>query len=333
MKLIIPMAGRGTRVRPHSHVTPKPLLPVRGKSMVERIIDTFSNVLPRRLDEGVFVLGPDFGDAVNEQLTAICQRYDMRPTFVVQETPLGTAHAVAAAHDRLEGEGIVAFADALFDMTPDVTFDDADVIAWTKEVDDPSRFGVVVQEGGRVVRLVEKPSEYVSNQALVGIYYLKDLARLNDAINQILDNDLRGAGGEYQLTDALDLILRGGAVFKTATVHEWLDCGTIDALLDSLRSILAREQTDRRAGNVTNTTVIEPVYIGPGVEVNHSVIGPNVAIEKGARIENAVVRDSIVFARAHVKDIVLTHSIIGTHSTVQGSSTRLNIGDHSTTYL
>ena len=330
MKLVIPMAGRGTRVRPHSHVTPKPLLPVKGKSMVERIVDTFMAVLPVGLDEGVFVLGPDFGEEIREQLREICDRHDMTAHFPVQEQALGTAHAVGAAREHLEGEGIVVFADTVFDMEPGVDLEEADVVAWVKHVEDPSRFGVAVREGDRVVRLIEKPEEPVSKEALIGIYYVKDLARLHGEIDTLIEKDQRGKGGEYQLTDAFDGMLQDGAVFKTAAVTEWLDCGTIPALMHTTRHILTKENDDLHHGNVTGSIVHDPVYIGPGAVVTDSIVGPNVSIEAGAEVQGSIVRESIIFAEAQVHNAMLTDSLVGQHAEVWGTPHPLNVGDHST---
>ncbi|MFB6273343.1 MAG: sugar phosphate nucleotidyltransferase, partial [Salinibacter sp.] len=191
MKLIVPMAGRGTRVRPHSHVTPKPLLKVRGRSIVER-----------------------------------CDERGITPHFPVQEEALGTAHAVGCAEGHLHGEGVVVFADTLFDLEREVTLGDADVVAFVREVDDPRRFGIAVRDGERVTELVEKPDDPVSNEALVGIYYIRELAKIEEGIDYLIENDLKGAGGEYQLTDALDYRLQQGDLFTTANVDAWMDCGT-----------------------------------------------------------------------------------------------------------
>lgn len=329
MKLIIPMAGRGTRVRPHSHVTPKPLLSVRGKSMVERIIETFIRVLPQGLDEGIFVLGPDFGADIRQQLTDICERHDMQAHFAVQDQPLGTAHAVAAATNHLTGEGIVVFADTVFDMDPGVDLEGVDVIAWVKHVEDPSRFGVAVREGDRVVELVEKPQELISNEALIGIYYVRDLSQLADAIGYLSDNDIRGAGGEFQLTDAFDRMLKADAVFKTATVNEWLDCGTIPALVETTRHLLEKEQDEASPSNLENSIIRKPVYIGPGAQIKNAIVGPYVSVEAGARIENAILQRTIVFANAHVEGVMLDDALVGANAEVRGQPRSINVGDHS----
>lgn len=329
MKLIIPMAGRGTRVRPHSHVTPKPLLNVCGKSMVERIVDMFMEVLPRPLDEGVFVLGPDFGPEVREALTRICKRHDMKAHFAIQEVAKGTAHAVSCAGDHLDGEGIVVFADTLFYMDPGVELSGADVVTWVKHVDDPSRFGVAVREGDRIVALVEKPQELISTEALIGIYYVRNLAKLRTAIDYLFEAGLTGVGGEYQLTDAFDRMLKEDAVFKTATVTAWLDCGTIKALYETTMEILSRERLPVPDASVKESVVIEPVFIAEGAIVERSVVGPNVSIEQGAVIKESVVRESIIFSDARVDNAHLEGSLIGSSATVSGSPTSINIGDHS----
>jgi len=329
MKLIIPMAGRGTRVRPHSHVTPKPLLSVKGRSIVERIVDTFNRVLSRPIDAGVFVLGPDFGDEVRDQLRGICDRNAMEAHFTTQETAEGTAHAVHCAGEHLAGEGLIVFADTLFDMEPGVAIEDNDVVIWVKHVEDPSRFGVAVRDGDKVVRLVEKPDEPISNEAIIGIYYVNDLSRLQGAIQDLLDADIRGKGGEYQLTDAMDALLQDGATVGTAAVTEWLDCGTIPALLDTTGHILNKESNSLKEGAIKNCVIHEPVYVGPGAHVEGCVLGPRVSVEAGATIHNSVIQNSIVFSEAAIEGAVLKDSLVGQHATVRPSPMIANIGDHS----
>jgi glucose-1-phosphate thymidylyltransferase len=331
MKLIIPMAGRGTRLRPHTHVTPKPLVSVRGTSMVERIMDTFADVLPRGLDEAVFILGPDFGQEVRDSLTEISERHGMTASFGVQETALGTAHAVAQAGDHLDGECVIVFADTLFYMDEKPDLDASDAVIWVKHVDDPRRFGVVVKdENEHITDFVEKPSEPISNEAIIGIYYVKDGASLKREIQYLVDHDVTGHGGEYQLTDALDRMLKAGAVFKTASVSEWLDCGTIPALKETTKVILDKEETEEKEGTVENSILIEPVYVGPNARVVDSVVGPYVAVHGGAEVQGSVLKNTIVFADARIADSSLDDSIIGQHATVRQVSSPLNIGDHAT---
>ena len=328
MRLIVPMAGKGTRLRPHTHVTPKPLLPVVGSSMVERIIDTLAEVLPRPIKEAVFVLG-DFPQEVQEQLREICARHRIEAHFVRQEQALGTAHAVYCAKDYLSGEGLIVFADTLFEMEGTVDLEGADGIVWVKWVEDPSRFGVVVREGDRIVAFVEKPSEPISHEAIIGIYYLRQLEALRREIEYLLEHNITGHGNEYQLTDAMDRLLQAGLIFKTASVQEWLDCGTIPALMETTKYYLKKEGLKKSLGDAHQSVIIPPVYLGPGAEVVRSVVGPYVSVEAGARIEGAVVRDSILFSHAQVGQIVLADSLVGQHARVTRTPEVLNVGDHS----
>ena len=333
MKLIVPMAGRGTRLRPHTHVTPKPLLPVAGRSMVERIVETFAGVLARadrHLEEAVFVLGPDFGDPVREQLSGICARHGLAPHFAVQAQALGTAHAVAQAGEHLDGECVIVFADTLFymDDTPNL---DADAVIWVKHVDDPSRFGVVVKDSdSRITDFVEKPSEPISNEAIIGIYYVRDAGVLNSEIDYLIQHDVTGVGGEYQLTDALDRMLKAGQRFETAAVTEWLDCGTIPAIKETSKVILDKEAGAEKQGTVKNTTFVEPVFVGPDVTVEDSVVGPYVALHGGATVKKSFVKNTIVFGGAQVEEASLDESMVGHDAHVRRFAGTLNIGDHAT---
>lgn len=329
MKLIVPMAGRGTRLRPHTHVTPKPLLPVVGRTMVERIVETFARAIGD-FEEAVFVLGPDFGDDVRRQLTSICERYGMDASFAVQERAEGTAHAVAQAGDKLEGECVLVFADTLFtmDAAPDL---DADAVVWVMEVEDPSRFGVVVKDDAdRIARFVEKPDTPISNEAIVGIYYVKEAGRLRAEIEGLMADDVRGKGDEYQLTDALDRMLQDGATFKTARVSEWLDCGTIPAIKSTTEIVLDHDGEARTEGTVENSRIIEPVFIGEGAVVRDSVVGPYAAVHGGATISESAVRHTIVFGDARIEGSALDGSLVGHHADVRGFAGTLNIGDHAT---
>ncbi|MGB3544543.1 sugar nucleotidyltransferase [Rubrivirga sp.] len=329
MKLIVPMAGRGTRLRPHTHVTPKPLLPVVGRTMVERIVETFAEAIGD-FDEAVFVLGPDFGDEVRDQLTEICSRFDIEASFGVQSTALGTAHAIAQAGDKLQGECVLVFADTLFtmDAAPDL---DADAVVWVKTVEDPSRFGVAVKDdAGRITDFVEKPDTPISNEAIVGIYYVKEGERLGREIQYLMDNEVTGKGDEYQLTDALDRMLKDGATFKTASVNEWLDCGTIPAIKETTHIVLDHDGEARNEGTLENSQVIEPVFIGPGAVIKDSVVGPYAAIHGGATVTESAVRNTIVFGDARVEGAALDGSMVGHHADVRGFAGTLNIGDHAT---
>ena len=331
MKLIVPMAGRGTRLRPHTHVTPKPLLPVAGTPMVERIIETFVHAFATPFDEAVFILGPDFGPEVRDGLTAICARHGIAASFGVQSDARGTAHAVAQAGDALAGEVVIVFADTLFTMDPVADFG-SDAVVWVMTVDDPSRFGVVVKDGERITDFVEKPDTPISNEAIVGIYYVRDGAVLGREIQYLLDHNVTGKGDEYQITDAFDRMLKAGQTFTTASVTEWLDCGTIPALMETSGVVLGQDGQNAKHGTVeAGATIVEPVFMGEGAVVRGaSTVGPNVSLEAGAVVENSTLRDSIVFAKGTVRDSTLDNSLVGHSASVQGFSGTLNIGDHAT---
>ncbi len=323
------MAGRGKRLRPQSSVTPKPLLSVRGRSMVERIVAGFTGTLPRPVTECVFILGPSFSREAEPLLTDICARHSILPHFAVQHEALGTAHAVAVAEDHLNGEGIVAYADTVFDMGEPANLADCDVMVWVKHVEDPSRFGVAVREDERVVAFVEKSQELISHEALIGIYYVRDLSVLRSCIQHLFDHNIRGKGGEYYLTDAFDLMLRNGSAVRTTSVRHWLDCGTLDAFMDTTRHLMRTEVTAHPHGALDRSVVIEPVYIGPGARVTDSVVGPYACIEQDAQVTRAVVRDSILFEGAHVSGVVLQSSFVGAHATVAPPSATVNVGDYA----
>lgn len=327
MKLIIPMAGRGTRVRPHSHTTPKPLLPVAGTMIIERIVETFAKTLDRTITEIVYILGPDFGRQIQATLTEMSERHQAKATFRVQERALGTAHAVSCAAEDLEGEVIIVFADTLFDSRKKVSVEDADSVIWLKEVDDPSRFGVAVHEGDTITGFVEKPSEPISNLAIIGVYYFKEGKQLMKEIQYLLDHDITGHGREYQLTDALDRLLKDGKVFKKATVDEWLDCGTLPAWLNTSAVILEKE--NHNYPEFENTTIYPPVYIGENVKISDSEIGPNASVESGCTITGSKISDSIIQGSARISHCQLQKSTIGSEAEAEGVKGVVHIGDHS----
>lgn len=322
------MAGKGTRLRPHSHTTPKPLLPVAGTTIIERIVETFSRTVNRQIDEIAFILG-DFGSQVEADLTEMSRRHGAKASFYKQDVAHGTAHAVFCAEEKLEGEIIIVFADTLFDTHSGVNVDDADAVIWLKEVEDPSRFGVAVQQDGRITGFVEKPSEFISNLAIIGVYYFRDGAALREKIRFQLDNNLRGHGNEFQLTDAIDALLKEGNVFRSATVDEWLDCGTIDAWLDTSAAICQKENKSVDTSNFPNTTVVEPVYIGPGASIQNSTIGPNATIGSGVKISGSAIRNSIILDNAIVLDSELDRATIGFQAKVKNLRGAAHIGDDS----
>ncbi len=314
-------------MRPHSHTTPKPLLPVAGTMIVERIVETFARTLDRDIDEIMYILGPDFSRDIRDKLTKMSERHNAKASFGVQEVARGTAHAVACAGEALNGEVIIVFADTIFDTQQTVSVEDADSVIWLKEVEDPSRFGVAVQKDGRITDFVEKPTEPISNLAIIGVYYFKRGEDLMKEIQYLLDNHVVGHGDEYQLTDALDRLLKDDKVFKKATVDEWLDCGTLPAWLDTVGEILEKE--NHSYGEYENTTIHPPVYFGDDVEISGSEIGPNVSIEAGTVIKDSKVKNSIIQSNATLNGCDLDGSTIGNHAEAHNAKGEIHIGDHS----
>ncbi len=328
MRLIIPMAGRGTRVRPHSHTTPKPLLPVAGTMIVERIVQTFGKTLNRDIDEICFVLG-DFGDEVKKSLAEMSERQGAKARFFKQDIAKGTAHAVYCAAEALEDEVIIVFADTLFDTQTKVSVDDADSVIWLKEVEDPSRFGVAVMDGDRIKNFVEKPKEPISNLAIIGVYYFQDGANLKREIEYLLENNIVGHGDEYQLTDALDRMLQDGKTFKSATVDEWLDCGTLPAWLETSGEIVAKEHPTFDESRYPGCTINKPVFIADGVVVTDSEIGPNVSIESGCTISGSKIKNTIIQHDSSITNSDLSDSTIGNNVVLEGAKGSYHVGDHS----
>ena len=329
MKLIIPMAGRGTRVRPHSHTVPKPLLPVAGKMIVERIVETFARTLDREINEIVFILGPDFGQEIKDALKAMSGRQGAKATFRVQETAEGTAHAVYCAGEDLSGECIIVFADTIFDMEESVSIEDADSVIWLKEVEDPSRFGVAVEEGEKITDFVEKPDEPISNLAIIGVYYFKEAEQLKKEIEYLLEHNIRGKGNEFQLTDALDRMLKDGKLFRKATVDQWLDCGTLPAWLETSGIIVEKEYEDVDESQYKETKIIPPVYIGDDVELENCIIGPKASIASGSTLKKCTIKNTLIQEKAYLENCNIEGSTVGRYVELKDVDQEVHLGDHS----
>ncbi|MFO8030630.1 MAG: sugar phosphate nucleotidyltransferase [Cyclonatronaceae bacterium] len=329
MKLIIPMAGQGTRLRPHSVSTPKPLLPVAGPMLIERIVYTFVTSLDRKITEIAFVLG-DFGKNVEHQLAEMTRRFGAKPSFYRQEQALGTAHAVNCAAPSLKGEVVVAFADTLFRISGPVNLDEADSVIWLKRVSDPTRFGVAVIENDRITRFVEKPDEPVSDMAIIGVYYFRDGERLQEELQYLMDHDIRGHKNEFDLTDAIDRLLQKKAVFRAADVEQWLDFGTISAWLSSTASVLDRQEPQSFDKNrFPGTQIVPPCHIGTNVQISNSTIGPYACIGEGCTISGSKIRHSIIRDRSLIEDSTLQNSTIGPECTIRSCQQEMHVGEYS----
>jgi len=326
------MAGRGTRLRPHTLTVPKPLLPIAGKPIVQRLAEDIVALYDGKVEEIAFIIG-DFGAEVEKQLLEVAGKLGARGKIYHQDQALGTAHAIWMAQESLDGEVIVAFADTLF--RANFTLDkETDGAIWVKSVEDPRQFGVVtLNDNGIIHALVEKPSEFVSDLAIIGIYYIRDGAWLREEIRHIIDHDLKEKG-EYQLTNALENMKSKGARFLPGKVDEWMDCGNKAAMIDTTRKVLDFESAKGLkliASNAEfrNCSIVPPVFIGEGVRAENSIIGPYAAIGAGSVIQNSIVRHSIVGDHAKVSGCNLQESMSGNHSEVEQKPLSLDIGDYS----
>jgi glucose-1-phosphate thymidylyltransferase len=332
MKIIIPMAGRGSRLRPHTLTVPKPLLPIAGKPIVQRLVEDIVALYDGAVEEIAFIVG-DFGHEVEQQLLRIAQELGAKGSVWRQDQPLGTAHAIWMAKEALDGEVIIAFADTLFRANFKLD-DDCDGAIWVKSVEDPSQFGVVTLNGeGFIQELVEKPATFVSDLAIIGIYYIRDGQALREEIRHIIDHDLREKG-EYQLTNALENMKRKGARFLPGKVDDWMDCGNVAAVIDTTRKILDYDTADGKPliapdVELINCQVIPPVYLGSGVKAENCIIGPHVAIGSNTKAKNSVIQMSVIGASSNVRNAVLQHSMIGNHTWVDLTPQHLDIGDYT----
>lgn len=335
MKIIVPMAGMGKRMRPHTLTVPKPLIPIAGKPIVHRLVEDIAKVCGAPVDEVAFIIGPTFGAAVEKQLVAIAESVGARGTISYQEEPLGTAHAILCAQHALDGPVVVAFADTLFkaDFTLDTS---ADGTIWVQRVEDPRPFGVVKLDAeGRITDFVEKPEHFVSDLAIIGIYYFKDGAYLRRELQYLLDNDIKDKG-EYQLTNALENMKNQGTSFIPGRISEWLDCGNKDATVFTNQRYLTYLQERDAAGLrhssavVENAVIIEPVYLGPGAVVRNAVVGPYVSVGEKSVVENAVVSNSIVQTNTKISGANIANSMLGSFVQYAGRPVDLSLGDYNT---
>jgi len=333
MKIIVPMAGMGKRMRPHTHTTAKPLLPIAGKPIVQRLVEDLAAVAGEPVEEVAFVVNPAFGVKVENELLEIAKRVGAKGTIHYQEVALGTAHAILCAESALSGRVIVAFADTLF--RAQLKLDkDCDGVIWVNKVDDPKPFGVVkLDANGIITEFVEKPQTFVSDLAIIGIYYFADGEYLRKEMQFLIDNDIKDKG-EYQLTNAMENMKQKGARFKAGSVDVWMDCGNKNAMVDTNTKVLGflKGAKDLISGSVKkeNSVVIEPCFIGADVTITNSIVGPNVSIEEGAVITGSVVKNSILRGHTRVQDCVMDNSMIGERASVKGTALDVSISDDST---
>ncbi|MFT5183500.1 MAG: glucose-1-phosphate thymidylyltransferase [Flavobacteriales bacterium] len=330
MRIIVPMAGMGKRMRPHTLTTPKPLLPIAGKPIVRRLVEDIAQISGEPIEEVAFIIG-DFGSEIEKDLIEIAESLGAKGTIYHQEEALGTAHAILCAGDSLDGQVIVAFADTLFKA--DFKLDDSkDGILWVQRIPNPEQFGVVVVDEKFVITdFVEKPTTFVSDLAMIGIYYFRDGANLKKELQYLIDNKVI-KDGEYQLPDALRNMTKKGLRFSPGAVLDWMDCGNKNATVETNKRILEYNKDKdwvSKSVKQSNTIIIPPCYIGEGCVISNSVIGPHVSVGSGTVIENSVISNSIIQQNAVVHNANFTNSMVGNFVSYTAKAQDVSLGDYS----
>lgn len=335
MKIIVPMAGIGSRLRPHTLTVPKPLTVIAGKPIVQRLVEDIASVIDEKIEEIAFVIGPTekgFPTDTEEKLLKIAKKLGAKGSVYIQKQAMGTAHAIYCAKESLSGPCVVAYADTLFkaDFKLDVNADGA---IWVKQVENPSAFGVVKLQGGYITDFIEKPKDFVSDLAIIGIYYFKSGEKLLEEIQYLIDNDLK-ENNEYQLTNVLESLKKQGAKFKPGKVNAWMDCGKKDPTVDTNKQVLGFEQ---KAGNnlvasdvvLENSEIIQPCFIGKNVVLKNSKIGPYVSLGENSVVENATIQNSLIQSNVSIKNADLNNAMIGNYAKYNGNFTSVSIGDYT----
>ncbi|MGQ9863269.1 MAG: sugar phosphate nucleotidyltransferase [Bacteroidia bacterium] len=326
MRIIIPMAGEGKRLRPHTFTLPKPLFPVLEKPVLQWLLEEVQRLLQGKITTLAYVvrnLNPDY----QVLLSRLGEQMGVPVEFFEQSEPLGTAHAIYQARQHLEGEVVILFADTIFRSQARVS-PNADGAIWVREVDNPRAYGVVqLSSQGWVVDLVEKPEKPISRQAIIGVYYLRQGQRLVPAIEHLFAHDIRSKG-EYQLTDALKKLVGEGMRLEALPTELWLDCGSRRLILEAQKHLLKDSFVDPGA-QVAESVLRAPYYIGEGAIVRHSVVGPYAVVEKHAQVEESVVSHSLIRSHATVKSAHLREALIGAHSYYEGKKHEVDLGDYS----
>ncbi len=326
------MAGRGSRLRPHTLTLPKPLVPVGGKPIVYRLVEDIAAVCADKIDEIAFVIG-DFGDQVEKELLQVAEKLGAKGSIYYQKEPLGTAHAVLCASEKLVGPVVVAFADTLFRADFKISPSDEGIL-WVKQIEDPSSFGVVkLNAASEIVDFIEKPKEFVSDLAMIGVYYFKDGARLKKELDYLIDNKVMKSG-EYQLPDALRRMTLSGCVFKPGEVTEWLDCGNKEVTVHTNKRVLDFDFEKNiplvhASAKITNSHIIPPCFIGENASIENSIIGPHVSLGANTKINSSILKNSNIQENTSITNAVIFNSMIGSQVIYNGKANDLSLGDFS----
>ncbi len=332
MNIIIPMAGMGKRMRPHTLTTAKPLIPIAGKPIVQRLVEDIAATANEPINEIAYIINPLFGKETETLLVNIANQLGAKGKICYQEEALGTAHAILCAADSLDGNVFIAFADTLIkaEFKIDTT---KDAIIWTQKVEDPSQFGVVqLADDGHITAFVEKPDTFVSDLAIIGIYYFKDGANLRAEMQYLIDNDIKEKG-EYQLTNAMENMRLKGKKFYSDQVEEWLDCGNKDATVYTNQRILEikknKEQLVSNKAVLNNSIIVPPCFIADDVVIENSIIGPHVSLEKGVVVKDSIITNSIVREQSQINKANFSNSLIGKSVSLSNQIQDYSLGDFS----
>ncbi|MFK5889686.1 MAG: sugar phosphate nucleotidyltransferase [Flavobacteriaceae bacterium] len=332
MKIIVPMAGIGSRLRPHTLTIPKPLTKIAGKPIVQRLVEDIAGVVKQNIEEIVFITGPSFPKDTEANLLKIAKTLNAKGSVKIQHEALGTAHAIYCAEKSLNGSCVVAFADTLFKANFSLDAQ-ADGAIWVKQVVDPSAFGVVKLEDGIITDFVEKPKNFVSDLAIIGIYYFKEAALLRDEIKYLLDNNLK-EHGEFQLTNALEALKQKGLKFVPGEVNAWMDCGNKPVTLETNSRVLQftfEEGQNLVSSDVKldNSKIIPPCFIGKNVTLTNSTVGPNVSLGDNSRVTDSAIVESLIQENVDIKNAQLKKAMIGNHVIYDGHFKEVSLGDYS----
>ena len=330
MKIIVPMAGRGSRLRPHTLITPKPLVCVAGKPIVQHLVEEIVSVCNEKVEEIAFIIG-DFGKEVEESLCNIARKLGAKPKIYYQKEPLGTAHAILCAKNSLKGNCVIAFADTLFKAKFQLD-KSKDGIIWVSKINDPSSFGVVkLDTNNNISAFVEKPEKFVSDLAIIGIYYFNDGEYLQKELQYLIDNNIKEKG-EYQLTNALENMQRKGKTFSPARVQEWLDCGNKTATIHTNQRVLVNKGSYiSKKAKLENSKIIEPCYVSDSAKIKNSVIGPYVSVGPNTVIENSKIKNTILQGDSSILEAQIYNSMIGRNVFFQSNNANqtVSLGDYT----
>ncbi|HMU47022.1 MAG TPA: sugar phosphate nucleotidyltransferase [Chitinophagaceae bacterium] len=324
MKAVIPVAGAGTKLRPHSYTQPKALIPLAGKTVLSIIIDQLKEA---GISEFVFIVGY-LGDKIQDYVRS--KHPDITAHYVHQTDRQGVGHAIRLTKSIVDNEEVfVVLGDSICEYDVKEVANTPGTMIGVRKVEDPRDFGVAeINEDGFIERVVEKPQIPKSNMALVGVYKIKETQELFQCLENNIREGLR-SHGEYSLTDALECMIQAGVKFKSFKVENWFDCGKKETLLESNATLLKKFAVDEPDYNFENTVIVKPVSIAPGCTIKNSIIGPDVAIGENTTIDYSIVKNSIIGSFSNLFDIVLGDSIIGSDTNLRGESRSLNIGDNT----